>query len=72
MHNTQHIRSIPITAENFLCNQISKHTKTDPLDAILDHIQRHPPPHTTKNIPNERANSNTILDSQRDKQYTRH
>ena len=64
-HNRQHIRPTPITAENFLHNQLSKHTKTDPLDAILDHIQRHPPPHTIKNITNERANSNIMPDAQK-------
>ena len=42
-HNKQHIRPTPITAENFPCNQLSKHSKTDPLDTILDHIQNiHP------------------------------
>ena len=53
---------MPITAENLLPNQINKHTKTDPLDIILDHIQRHPPPPTTKNITNERPNNNIMPD----------
>ena len=42
-HNRQCIRPTPITEGNFLHNQLSKHTKTDPLDAILDHIKNiHP------------------------------
>ena len=48
--NRQHIRPTHITAENLLCNQVNKHTKADPLDDTLDHIQRHPPPCTTKNL----------------------
>ena len=59
-HNRQHIKPTPITAENFLHNQVNKHTKTDPLDAILDHIQRHSLPPTTKIITNERPNNNII------------
>ena len=58
--NRQHIKPTPITAESFLHNQVSKHTKTDPLDTILDPIQRHPPPPTTKIITNERPNNNII------------
>ena len=57
-HKRQHIRPTPITAENYLCNQVNKHTKTDPLDAILDHIQKHPLPPTNKIITNERPNNN--------------
>ena len=38
--NRQHIKPTPITAEDFICYQARKHTKTDPLDAILDHIQK--------------------------------
>ena len=37
--NRQHIKPTPITAEDYMCYQARKHTKTDPLDAILDHIQ---------------------------------
>ena len=42
MHNRQHIKSTPTTAQDFIHYQANKHTKTDPLDAILDHIQRNP------------------------------
>ena len=42
-HYRQHIKPIPITAEDYICYQGNKHTKIDPLDAILDHIQKiHP------------------------------
>ena len=37
-HNRQHIKQTPITAEDFLQYQATKHTKSDLLDAILDHI----------------------------------
>ena len=30
----------------------------------MDHIQRNPPPHTTKHITNERPNSNIVPDGQ--------
>ena len=40
MHNRQHIKPTPITAEDFIHYQANKHTKTDPLDAILDHIPK--------------------------------
>ena len=36
--NRQHIKPIPITVEDYMHYQARKHTKTDPLDAILDHI----------------------------------
>ena len=61
--NRQHIRPTPVTAEN---NQLNKHTKPDPLDAILDHIQRHPLPPTTKNITNERPNSDIMPDAHKE------
>ena len=68
--NRQPIRPKPITAENFLYNQLSKHTRTDPLDTILDHIQRCLPPHTTKHITNERPNSNIMRDAQKETNST--
>ena len=57
-HNRQHIRPTPISAEHNLCNQLSKHTKTDPLNTILDHLEKHPPPPTITDTPNERPHSN--------------
>ena len=53
-HNRQHIKP------TLIHNQVNKHTKTDPLDAILDHIQRHPQPTTTKIITTERPNNNIM------------
>ena len=47
---------------NFLHNQVNEYTKKDPLDAILDHIQRHPLTPTTKNRSNERPNNNIMPD----------
>ena len=38
--NRQHIKPTPITAEDYMHYQARKHTKTDPFNAILDHIQK--------------------------------
>ena len=38
--NRQHIKPTPITAEDYMHYQARKHTNTDPLNAILDHIQK--------------------------------
>ena len=65
-HSRQHIRPTPITVGNSLHNQVNKHTKPDPLDGILDHIQKHPPPPTTKTITNERPNSNIMPDTHKE------
>ena len=40
--------------------QASIHTKTDPLDAILDHIWRDPHTYTNKGISNERDDNKNI------------
>ena len=37
--------------------QASKHTKTDPLDAIMDHIQKNPHTYSDKDTSNERDDS---------------
>ena len=58
--NRQHIKPTPITAEDYMCYQASKHTKIDPLNAILDHIQRNPPTYMDKAISNKRDNNKTI------------
>ena len=36
--NRQHIKPMPITTEDYVHHQARKHTRTDQLDAILDHI----------------------------------
>ena len=59
--NRQHVKPTPINAENFLHNQADKYTKTDPVDIILDHIQRHTLPPTNKTITIERPNNNIML-----------
>ena len=58
--NRQHIKPTPITAADFLHYHGNKHTKTDPLDAILDHILRHPLTPTDRTITYERSNNNNI------------
>ena len=43
-----------------MCYQARKHTKTDPLNAILDHIPKNPHTYSNKAISNERDdNQNT-------------
>ena len=37
-HNRQYIKPTPITAEDYRHYKAMKHTKTDPLNAILDYI----------------------------------
>ena len=54
------MKPTPITAEDYMCYQASKQTKTDPLDAILDHMQRNAHTYTDKAISNERGDSNNI------------
>ena len=50
----QQIKPTPITVEDYIHYQANKHAKTDPLDAILDHIWKNPPTPTDKTISNER------------------
>ena len=38
--NRQHIKLTPISAKQYLCNQLYKHIKTDPLESILNQINR--------------------------------
>ena len=59
MQQTTH-KPTPISAEEYMWYQASKHTKTDPLNAILDHIQRNPHTYTDKAISNERDDSKNI------------
>ena len=56
-HNRQHIMPTRITAEDYMCYQARKHTKTEPLNAILDHIQKSPHTYADKTISNERHDS---------------
>ena len=39
-YNRQHIKPTPITTEDYMHYQARKHTRTDPFNAILDHIQK--------------------------------
>ena len=43
-----------------MCYEASKHTKTDKLDAILDHIQRNPHTYMDEAISNERDDNKNI------------
>ena len=51
--NIQHIKPTSITAEDYMHYQARKHTKMDPLDAILDHIQKTPHSYTNKATSNK-------------------
>ena len=58
--NRQHIKPTPITMEDYMCYQARKHTKTNPLIAILDHIWKNLHTYSDKAISNERDdNKNT-------------
>ena len=61
MCNSQHITPTPITAEDYMHYQTSKHIKTDPLDAILYHIQRNPHTYTDKAISNGRDDNKIYM-----------
>ena len=43
-HNRRHLKPTPISAEHYLHNQLIQHTRTDPLNAIPEHLKKHPPP----------------------------
>ena len=43
-----------------MCYQASKHTKTDPCDDSLDHIQRNPHICTDKAVSNERNDNKNM------------
>ena len=45
LHTTYDTKPTLISAEHCLCNQLNKHKK-DPLNTILDHLEKHPPPST--------------------------
>ena len=53
-HNRKHIKPTPITAEDYICYQASNYTKTDPINAILDHFQKNPHTYMDKAISNKR------------------
>ena len=38
------MKPAPISAGPYLWKQLFQHTKTDPLNIILDHLEKHPPP----------------------------
>ena len=63
-HNRQHIKPTPITTEDYMCYQASKQTKTDPLNGILDHIQRNPHTYMDKAISNERDDNKNVCSEQ--------
>ena len=40
--NRQHIKPTQISAEQYLCEQLHKYTKTDPLENILTQLEKQP------------------------------
>ena len=40
--NRQHIKPAQISAEQYLCDQLHKHTKTDSLESILTQLDKQP------------------------------
>ena len=59
-HNRQHIKPTPIIAKKtFYVTKLTK-IQNRPTRHHVDHIQRHPPPHTNKTITNDRPNNNTM------------
>ena len=56
-HNRWHIKPTPISAEHYLCSQLNKHTKTDPIHTILGHLDKHPPPSTIADTTTERTHN---------------
>ena len=56
-HNRQHITPTPISVEQYLHNQLAQHTKTDSLNTILDHLEKHPPPPIITDTTNKRPQS---------------
>ena len=72
--NRQHIKPTPITAlQKTTCvTKLVKHIRTDPCNAILDHIWKNPHTYTDKAISNERDdNENTHGEHGVRKQFTR-
>ena len=61
-HNRQHIKPTSITADEYIHHQAKKHTnrQTDPLDAILDHIENSPQSYSNKNTHNNNNESQGI------------
>ena len=53
-HNRQYIKPTPITTEDYMHYQVMKHTRTDQLDAFLNHIWKNPHTYMDKAISNER------------------
>ena len=52
--NRQHIKPTPITAEVYIWYLFRKHTKTNLLDAILDHIKKNPYSYLNEAVHNKR------------------
>ena len=47
--NRQHIKPTQISIEQYLCDQLHKHTKTDPLESILTQLEKQPPASNNNN-----------------------
>ena len=42
MQNRQHIKPTPISAEKYIQEQLHKHIRTDPLENILNQLNKQP------------------------------
>ena len=62
--NRQHIKPAPLYVEHYLCSQLNKHTKIDPLNTILDHLDKHPLPSTIENTTTERPHNHCTSNDQ--------
>ena len=56
--NSKHLKGTSITAEQYLWDQLDKHTKTDPLEDFLKQYESHAQ-HTKTNIYNEQLDSSS-------------
>ena len=51
----------PISAEHYLWKQLFQHTKTDPLNNILDHLKKYPPTPNIANTTSKEPNNNSTV-----------
>ena len=55
--NRWHIKTTNICAEHYLHSQLNKHTKTDPLNTIMDYLNKNPHPSTIADTTSERPHN---------------
>ena len=59
-----HIKPTTISPEHYLYSQLNKHTKTDPLNTILGHLEKHPTPSTIADTTTERQHNQCTANNQ--------